>query len=522
MLGALGGAIVVQPGATLKGTGSITGAVTNNGTVIPGTSIGTLNITGPYVQSAGAVFYAQIDPNGSSSLLNVTGTTTLLGSLAITTDPGLYLPGQTFTILQSSGGVSGQFTSYTTLNANVGIQVQYFPNYVQLYIVPGSQVITPPATLTGGGALAMANYLFCNSPTLLTNTDFQQVISNLLKMTSLSELANALNELGPKQAGALPLSELETNYRIGNSIFEELGQDLPFKDKKAPGWSRIRMTPIGFTSKTNHVDKNNLTNGGLPTFGQTAYGVTLSGEYVYKSGFAIGGGTGYSHSKTKWHNNHGEGSANTAYLGPTFTYQSTHFYSGLLFLGGINIYDTVQRRISYPGLNRVASHRQVDWNFLAKGVIGGIITPFEGHFNLMPSVSIDYFKSYEKKYSEHGANSIDLTVHHHRTAYIRSLAGVEFFYEKTNKSWTFRPAINAGWMMTLPLTGNHYNAQFDNLQLCTNGFSVTSYHNRINQIQVGGSLSFLTPHSGLKLAYDAAFGEKNSTQEGILSFFYQF
>ena len=549
--GTLGGSVAVQPGAILKGTGTLIGTVTNKGTVIPGTSIGTLNITGPYVQSAGSTLYAQIDPNGSSSLLNVTGTTTLSGSLLIIADPGLYLPGQTFTILRSSGGVTGQFTSYTNTNPDIGIQVQYFSTYVQLYFVPGSEVITPPSTITGGDALGIANYLFCNSPTLLTNTDFQQILTSLLKISSISQLASALDELGPKQAGALPLSELETNYRIGNSIFEELGQNLPLKDKETPsqsknkrasfwsfwnrnkeapaqsrkgvpGWSRIRVTPIGFTSKTNHVDKNNLTNSGLPTFGQTAYGVTLSGEYLYRSGFAIGGGTGYSHSKTKWHNNHGKGSANTSYLGPTFTYQSPHFYSGLLFLCGVNIYDTVQRRINYPGVNRVASHRQTDWNFLAKGVIGGIIKPFNGHFNLIPSASIDYFKSYEKKYSEHGANSVDLTVHHHRTAYLRSLAAIQFSYDKINKTSTFRPAIKAGWMMTLPLTGNHYNAQFDNLQLCTSGFSATSYHNRINQIQLGGSLSFLTPQSGLKLAYDAAFGEKNSTQEGLLSLFYQF
>lgn len=517
--GNLSGGVIVQPNGTLKGIGNIIGAVTNNGTVIPGASIGTLNITGPYVQSAGGVFYAQIDPNGSSSLLNVTGSTTLLGSLFIIPDLGLYSPGETFTILQSSAGITGQFTSNTNSNPNIGIQVQYFPTFVQLYIVPGSQIITPFQKIPGGDALSIANYIFCNSPTLLTNTDFQQIINMLLKITSLSELSNALNQLGPKQVGALPLSELETNYRMGNSIFEELAMELPLKT--ASEWSKIRVTPLGFTSKNNHVEKNNFTNDGLPTFGQTAYGITVSGGY-YRNGFTLGGGGGYSYSKTKWHSNHGKGRANSAYLGPTFTYHSAYFYSGLLFLGGINVYDQVQRRICYPGLNRVATHRQVDWNFLAKGVIGGIIKSFHNYFNLIPSLSIDYFKSYEKKYSEHGANSVDLTVHQHRTAYLRSLLGIQFSYEEKNNDSTFRPGISVGWMMTLPLTGNHYKAQLDHLQLCTSGFTVTSYHNRINQIQVGGSLSFLTLHSGLKLAYDAAFGETNSTQEGIFSFFYQF
>jgi len=40
--------VTVNAGATLGGTGTIVGNVVNNGTVAPGNSIGTLNITGNY------------------------------------------------------------------------------------------------------------------------------------------------------------------------------------------------------------------------------------------------------------------------------------------------------------------------------------------------------------------------------------------------------------------------------------------------------------------------------------------
>ena len=542
--GTLAGAVLVQPRGTLKGTGTITGPVTNNGTVIPGTSIGTFNFIGNYSQTPAGVFSAEINPNGSSSLLNVTGSATLSGPLQVTTDPGIYTPGQTFTILQASSGVSGQFVGLTNTNPAVAIQVQYLANSVQLYIVPVSPVNPPyiPPSLSGDAGKIGA-YLFCASTSLQTNADLRLIINGLLALP-LSQLAGAVNTLGPKQMGALPLSELETNYRIGNTFFESISPHHPIfspttekkqwwrfwsqkgasKIKKPTGWSNLRITPIGFKSKINHVDKNSSINNGLPTFGQAAYGITLSGEYVYKSGFSLGGGAGYSHSKTTWKNHQGEGSANSAYLGPTLFYHSTNFYSGLLFLGGINIYDTVQRRVAYTGVNRVATHRQTDWNLLAKGVIGGILNPFKGHFNLMvePSLAIDYFKSYERKYAEHGAGSINLLVSHHRTAYLRSVLGSKFFYDRKMKNWVCRPAVNFGWMMTTPLTGNHYTAQFNDVQLCTSNFSVSSYHNMINQLQVGASLSFLNPNGGIRFAYDAAFGEKNSTQEGILFFFYQF
>ena len=67
---ALGGnpnpcAIVVAPGGTLTGTGTLVGSLTNRGTVSPGNSPGTLNVVGSYTQTASGTYRAEIASPGS-------------------------------------------------------------------------------------------------------------------------------------------------------------------------------------------------------------------------------------------------------------------------------------------------------------------------------------------------------------------------------------------------------------------------------------------------------------------------
>ncbi|MCW1401914.1 autotransporter-associated beta strand repeat-containing protein [Novosphingobium sp. MW5] len=69
----------VASGARMDGTGRVIGSLTNNGTVAPGNSIGTLNVQGNYVHNAGSVLEIEFDGAGGIDLLAVTGTATLNG-----------------------------------------------------------------------------------------------------------------------------------------------------------------------------------------------------------------------------------------------------------------------------------------------------------------------------------------------------------------------------------------------------------------------------------------------------------
>ena len=74
----------------------ITGSVTNSGAVSPGalkntangnteTSIGTLTVNGTYTQDSTGDLLIQVSDDGSSDRLNVSGNTTLDGTLTLET-----------------------------------------------------------------------------------------------------------------------------------------------------------------------------------------------------------------------------------------------------------------------------------------------------------------------------------------------------------------------------------------------------------------------------------------------------
>jgi len=95
----------VQAGSTLRGNGTVTGPVTNNGTVAPQ---GTLTLTNGYSQGAGAALSEQF-----GSTLHVNSNAALSGALDITVNPKHPpAPGATYTALTASS-LTGSFTSHT-------------------------------------------------------------------------------------------------------------------------------------------------------------------------------------------------------------------------------------------------------------------------------------------------------------------------------------------------------------------------------------------------------------------------
>ena len=115
VLNASSGGVTVGAGATLEGHGTILGAVTNTagGTVRPGGSIGTLTV-GSYVQGANSTLAIEVSPT-QSSLLQVTGTASIAGTVAVTLDPGTYAS-HVYPIL-TAASVTGTFSTLTASGA---------------------------------------------------------------------------------------------------------------------------------------------------------------------------------------------------------------------------------------------------------------------------------------------------------------------------------------------------------------------------------------------------------------------
>ncbi len=150
-------AVSVDSGATLRGHGSIDGDVTNDGTVFPGGSIGTLTINGNYTQNSDGTLNIEITPSTIAGTgydqLVVSGTASLAGTLAVQVDNGTYTVGSLYDLLHADGGVTGRFATVgysAALAAYLTPTVTYSADDVTLQLTPtpATPPVTTPVTTT--------------------------------------------------------------------------------------------------------------------------------------------------------------------------------------------------------------------------------------------------------------------------------------------------------------------------------------------------------------------------------------
>ena len=133
------GTLNVHAGGLLKGAGTVTGNVVNNGTVAPGNSPGILTIAGNYTQGASGILAVEIGgllPGIDFDRLDVTGAASLAGTLDVSLFGGFVpLASDVFRVLTSTGGVSGTFAP---VNTPVGYTpgVSYLAFAVDLGLAP--------------------------------------------------------------------------------------------------------------------------------------------------------------------------------------------------------------------------------------------------------------------------------------------------------------------------------------------------------------------------------------------------
>ena len=159
-------AITVNSGGTLGGTGTV-GAVTVNGIIAPGlaNAIGTLNVNGTYTQAANSFYDVNLNAAGASDLVNVTGAANINGgTVRVTAAMGGYNPTTVYTIMTSSGALTGAFAGTTSNFAFLDPSLTYDTHNAYLTLVRNSVDFsaigrTPNQISAGNGlaALGMAN-----------------------------------------------------------------------------------------------------------------------------------------------------------------------------------------------------------------------------------------------------------------------------------------------------------------------------------------------------------------------------
>jgi T5SS/PEP-CTERM-associated repeat protein len=131
----LTGLLTVGAFGTVKGNGTITGDVANEGSVAPGSSVGTLHINGDYAQAADGELAIEIASASSYDRLEVTGTAMLDGTLRVLLLDG-FVPsaGQSFGFLFASGGFGEPFDALDLPSLPAGLSWQINPGGATVFL----------------------------------------------------------------------------------------------------------------------------------------------------------------------------------------------------------------------------------------------------------------------------------------------------------------------------------------------------------------------------------------------------
>jgi uncharacterized protein with beta-barrel porin domain len=105
----------VDSGGTLGGTGTVGTTMINGGTLKPGNSGGTLNVSGNLTFTAASTYLVEISSTGAART-NVTGTATLAGAGVATSFVGTGVVQHQYTILNATGGIGGTFNQSVSNN----------------------------------------------------------------------------------------------------------------------------------------------------------------------------------------------------------------------------------------------------------------------------------------------------------------------------------------------------------------------------------------------------------------------
>ncbi|MFI5330301.1 MAG: hypothetical protein ACHQ2F_04600, partial [Desulfobaccales bacterium] len=336
--GTLTGNLTNNAGSLVNGSGTITGALINNGTVNPGNSPGTITV-GTYTVNPGGTHVVEIASASSYDKLITTaaGGITLNGGTLSPRLLGGYLPStnQVFSnILQATGGgtVAGTFASID--NTRLGNsrtlfwQANYYPTSIDLQAVGN---YTPADLTLSRNQRSVGNALNALAPST-TSGDMLTVLDAINGLTTNAGVQAAYNDISPAKYAALPtmtmpVTHMQFQYlqnRLARERWEaELGSDVV----SSGGGGFMRGFNFGYENNTKMLlAASNLTvsdagtplirkgveqrwgiyleptaNWGTlsPTTNMVGYryknfGFTLGAEYWVMDNLLVGVNTGYS------------------------------------------------------------------------------------------------------------------------------------------------------------------------------------------------------------------------------------
>ena len=503
MNGQLGGSVFIAANGTLAGNGTV-GTTTVEGLVAPGNSIGTLTVNGNYTQTAGSVYQVEINPQGQSDRINVSGSAQIAGTVNVLPAPGTYVPDTSYTILHADGGVSGVYNELAPVLPYLTFALNYAPNDVFLNISRSAVRFADLArtwnelsTANAVEGLGMGNPVY-DAVANATDEQAARYAFNSLSGEVHASMLSALLEEGRYLRAAVlnrmqnMLSEPGSVYRNQlNEATVAAGDDWSLWGNGFGSWGRLDG------------------NGNAAALNRSIGGVFIGGDRKVGDALRVGLVSGYSNGTYNVAARSSHAASDSYYLG---AYTGTRFNQWGLRLGGAYTWSDLDltRSAAFPGFNndlKTDTHAATGQVFAEVGYSTGI-----RHIELEPFAGAAYLTVDNDRWAEHGGAAALTGAGHNGVAY-SSLGLREAAVLYQGAQYTVSEKVMLGWQ-------HAYNGIVPNIaqQFATGStpFMISGVPIAQNSLLVDAGLNWQhqAKNINLRLSYIGQFAE-HVTDNGV-------
>ena len=518
LAGSLAGAATINAGAGLTGGGTINGNLLNSGSVSP---TGVLTVNGDFT----ALGTSTMTIRSASDTLSVSGTSSLAGVLAVAVKPR---NGTIFTVLTSTGGITGTFASIMGLTG-ITIIPTYTATMLQLLFTTSSTFASTPGLTPKQASLARAFDRASESG----GVELTAAIAKLSALTP-ENLALALNQMGPSSSGALGgmsfagsgvhsgaigqrLAGLRTGgaagaqsaYFVTNEqnyhgllLAAPPGDTERYPAKHAPSRWGVFVSGLGTFGR---LDARTDANGTTPGYGFTTGGVATGVDYRFGDGLIGGLTAGFTNNTATLDASGGVVTGRALRYGAYGTVYNDVAH-GTLYLGGAtDSYDST-RNIAPLGLAATSKPEAQELNVDA--TVGLDPDWALADAKLSPFAGLAYDRVATGGFTESGAGALNLTVAPFTAESLRSTFGLSLGGKTKVFGRALSSFVSAAWRHEYQNQSRAIAAQFS-----TGG----SFSTQTADVERDGALVSTGLEAELGRGWSSKFGYTGDFRSGFWS-----
>ncbi len=506
---------IIEEAGTLTGDANIyNGPVHNYGIVAPGSSIGTITVTGDYTQETSGQLVTEIG-DGTSDLLDVTGEANISGGLDVQI-AGELSDGETHTFLATGSGLYGEFATITG-SAFYDFDVIYDDFNASLNVTE----LTYAEVGLSGDQVALIEAL--KEQAANGNPDAQEALFAILNLGTTGEATSTMGSLTPEQyASSVDIGMVGYNLyrntvtgRMGNLHLTRSTHELqyasntmtangpavsrlPAFDRRGEGWNGW----VRFLGMTGEQDND----GALQGYDYDTRGFSLGFDNKLNDNLAIGVGVGVSGSEVDFDNAGQETDVDTRHIGLYSTYSTDTFYIDTAVFYADNDYDST-RAIPVAGLTAEGNTDGYEVGLFI-GVGYDIVDNETMYF--IPTVSLNWAQADIDGFTETGAGGLNLTVNDYDADSLVTSLGFRWGGKMTAGETRFEPELRLAWAHEFGNTDRDVKASFSGTPGTT--FTMDGVEPEEDSAMVGlGANFYMTDTFTFYVDYD---GEFRSDYEG--------